>query len=165
MNYTVTNENYIKFYFDLFRTNPGSRLRHEGQRSSRRPGSPCAGFLFHCYSRASSWVADTETCGLSPEDEDALAKAADAIAEADAAGIIPADVHAFLAERRQIAVIWSVEDVQEIRPDLTDEQAWDVLEHAERHHDATIGINWDVLTATPICSSATPQKPTTAEEE
>lgn len=55
------------------------------------------------------------------------------------------DIHAVLAKRRQIAVIWSIEDVQEIRPDLTDEQAWVVLQAACRYHDATIGINWDVL--------------------
>lgn len=29
------------------------------------------------------------------------------------------DIHAVLAERRQIAVICSIEDVQEVRPDLT----------------------------------------------
>ena len=35
--------------------------------------------------------------------------------------------------------------MQEIRPGLTDDQAWDVLQNARRYHDATIGINWDVL--------------------
>lgn len=55
------------------------------------------------------------------------------------------DIHAILAERHQIAVIWSVEDVQEVRPDLSDEQAWQVLQNADRRHDATIGINWDTL--------------------
>jgi hypothetical protein len=55
------------------------------------------------------------------------------------------DAHAILAARRQIAAGWSIEDVQEIRPDLTDEQARKVLQAVERNHDATIGINWDVL--------------------
>ncbi|MFZ1932672.1 MAG: hypothetical protein WCB27_25385 [Thermoguttaceae bacterium] len=55
------------------------------------------------------------------------------------------DIHAVLAVRRQIAAGWSIDDVREIRPDLTDEQAWDVLQAVERNHDATIGINWDVL--------------------
>ena len=55
------------------------------------------------------------------------------------------DVHVLLAPRRQIASIWSIEDVQEVRPDLTDDQAWEVLQQVERAHDATIGINWDVL--------------------
>lgn len=73
----------------------------------------------------------------------------DAIAQAKEAGIASSppdiDIHALLAQRRQIADIWSSEDVQEIRPGLTDEQAWQVLQETERYHDATIGINWDVL--------------------
>ena len=42
-------------------------------------------------------------------------------------------------------IIWSKEDVLEIRPDLTEEQAGDVLAAANHRHDATIGINWDIL--------------------
>jgi len=45
----------------------------------------------------------------------------------------------------EIAIIWSVEDVLSIREDLTPEQALEVLEQAEHKHDASIGINWDVL--------------------
>ncbi|MGE3999014.1 MAG: hypothetical protein AB7I48_02265 [Planctomycetaceae bacterium] len=55
------------------------------------------------------------------------------------------DIHAILAAHRQIAAIWSIEDVQSVRPDLTEEQCWQVLQAAYRYHDATIGINWDVL--------------------
>lgn len=47
----------------------------------------------------------------------------------------------------QIALIWGVEDVLEIRKDLTEEQAFEVLKTAERRHDASVGINWDVLEA------------------
>lgn len=50
-----------------------------------------------------------------------------------------------LTPAREIAVVWSVEDVQEIRPDLTDEQAWQVLQFCERHHDAGDGINWHAI--------------------
>ena len=50
-----------------------------------------------------------------------------------------------LTQQRQIAVIWSVEDVKEVRPELTDNQAWHVLLETRRCHDACIGINWDVL--------------------
>ncbi len=46
---------------------------------------------------------------------------------------------------REISIIWSTEDVQEVRPDLTDDQAWQVLQAAKKDHDATIGINWSVL--------------------
>jgi hypothetical protein len=55
------------------------------------------------------------------------------------------DIDAILAERRQIAVIWSVEDVQQVRPDLTDDQAWEVLQQVDRKHDAELGINWLTL--------------------
>jgi len=55
------------------------------------------------------------------------------------------EIYKLLAERNQIAIVWEVEDVQTLRPDLSDDQAWQVLEQAERRHDAGIGINWDVL--------------------
>lgn len=55
------------------------------------------------------------------------------------------EIHDLLATRREVAVIWCVEDVQEIRPDLTDGQCWEVLKVVRRNHDCTIGINWDVL--------------------
>jgi hypothetical protein len=73
----------------------------------------------------------------------------DAIAQVKGAGSASSppdiDIHALLACRQQIADIWSTEDVQTIRPDLTDAQAWEVLQATRRYHDATIGINWDVL--------------------
>jgi len=55
------------------------------------------------------------------------------------------DINALLAQRKQIALIWSVEDVQELRPDLTDDQAWEVLLEVQRHHDAELGVNWLTL--------------------
>lgn len=55
------------------------------------------------------------------------------------------DIHALLAERKQIAAIWGIDDVQGVRPDLTDEQAWEVLQAVARYQDAEIGINWLAL--------------------
>ncbi|WP_020472319.1 hypothetical protein [Zavarzinella formosa] len=55
------------------------------------------------------------------------------------------DIDKLLAERGQIAIIWSVEDVKEIHPDLDDEQAWEVLKIVLRRHDATLGVTWDTL--------------------
>lgn len=49
--------------------------------------------------------------------------------------------------RLQISIVWSVEDVQHMREDLTDEQAYQVLLLAKERHDANVGINWDVLDA------------------
>lgn len=46
---------------------------------------------------------------------------------------------------RQVMVTWSVDDVLEVRPDLTDEEAFDVLGYSKRKHDAEHGITWDVL--------------------
>lgn len=45
----------------------------------------------------------------------------------------------------KISIIWDTQDVWEVRSDLTEEQANEVLKAADRNHDANIGINWDVL--------------------
>jgi hypothetical protein len=55
------------------------------------------------------------------------------------------DVHQLLQRRRQIAVIWSIEDVQEVRPDLNAKQAWAVLRQCERVHDCSVGFSWELL--------------------
>ncbi|MDY0341049.1 MAG: hypothetical protein RBS17_07535 [Coriobacteriia bacterium] len=44
-----------------------------------------------------------------------------------------------------IVIAWNVEDVLSIAPDLTVEDARDVLAMALDNHDANIGITWDVL--------------------
>ena len=46
---------------------------------------------------------------------------------------------------KQIAIIWHIEDIQSIRSDLTDEQAYIVLQHLKENHDASLGINWEVI--------------------
>jgi hypothetical protein len=46
---------------------------------------------------------------------------------------------------REISETWSVEDVQSVHPELTDEQAMAVLQKVLDKHDASIGINWDVI--------------------
>ena len=89
--------------------------------------------------------AETEAARAEQAVEAALA----AVAEAEAAGIEanPAalDVHALLAARRQIAAIWSIEDVKTLRPDFSDEQAWEVLRRTEKYHDCNYGITWETL--------------------
>ena len=54
-------------------------------------------------------------------------------------------VHRLLACDGKIAAIWCDEDVQGIRPDLTAEQAMEVLEEVGRKHDAEYGIGWTTL--------------------
>ena len=50
---------------------------------------------------------------------------------------IDVDIHELLAENRLIAHIWGIDDVQEQRPDLDDDQAWEVLQVAEKRIDIT----------------------------
>jgi hypothetical protein len=46
---------------------------------------------------------------------------------------------------RLIAVTWCIDDVKAIRPDLSDDQCWEVLERAKDQHDADYGITWTFL--------------------
>ena len=45
----------------------------------------------------------------------------------------------------EIAIIWSVEDVMQECEWLSKDQALDVLHDLNQNHDATIGINWEVI--------------------
>jgi hypothetical protein len=54
-------------------------------------------------------------------------------------------VHRLLAHYHRVAAIWSVEDVQGLRPDLTALQAWEVLEEVGDQHDTEYGISWTTL--------------------
>lgn len=57
-------------------------------------------------------------------------------------------IHDWLAAKQQIAIIWSVEDVQFLRSDLARDardQAWHVLKECSRFHDYEVGINWTLL--------------------
>ena len=53
--------------------------------------------------------------------------------------------HQAYVEGENIAMLWSIEDINGLRPDLTDEQAMNVLITASENHDANVGVNWDVL--------------------
>ncbi len=46
---------------------------------------------------------------------------------------------------RQIAIIWDISDVQELRSDLDDEQAMRVLREVDDMHDADYGITWETI--------------------
>lgn len=47
--------------------------------------------------------------------------------------------------REYIQICWHVSDVQEIRPDLTEDEAYRVLLEVLSEHDSRVGINWDVI--------------------
>lgn len=44
-----------------------------------------------------------------------------------------------------ISIVWDIEDVLQQDDSLTDDEARDVLQRMESNHDATVGINWDVI--------------------
>ena len=50
---------------------------------------------------------------------------------------------------KTIAIKWSTEDVlwqaEQLDLELTEDQADDILESLENRHDASVGINWDVI--------------------
>ena len=54
-------------------------------------------------------------------------------------------VRELLAEQHSIAAIWCTDDVRGVRPHLTEEQAWEVLQEIDDHHDAEWGICWTTL--------------------
>jgi hypothetical protein len=58
---------------------------------------------------------------------------------------IDAQVHQLLNKHRRIAIIWCIEDVRHLRPDLSADQAWEVLEQVRDIHDAEWGISWTTL--------------------
>lgn len=52
---------------------------------------------------------------------------------------------------REILFSWSIEDVQSVNSNLSDEQAFAVLEHCDDCHDAEIGMNWSAISAAIDC--------------
>ena len=44
-----------------------------------------------------------------------------------------------------IAIVWRIEDVQDLNNGLTDEQAGEVLTHLDNKYDANYGISWDTI--------------------
>lgn len=58
------------------------------------------------------------------------------------------EIHKLLEENRMIAHIWQVEDVQYVRPDLTKDQCWKVLQRVDAKKDAELGIHWETLRIT-----------------
>lgn len=75
----------------------------------------------------------------------------------------PPTIRTMLKQRFQIAVIWGIEDVQEMRPDLNDGQSWEVLQQCDNEHDRNSGITWDSLAR--IADEMFPYADTGAAEE
>jgi hypothetical protein len=60
----------------------------------------------------------------------------------------PGEIYELLAAQHEIAVIWSTDDVREVRPDLSEKQAWTVLQSVRENHDASVGVSWETLEIT-----------------
>lgn len=71
------------------------------------------------------------------EDSDLFKQAAAAVNELDQFELVD--------KRYAVAIVWQIDDVMTIRPDLTEEQAAEVLGAVESGHDASLGISWDTL--------------------
>jgi hypothetical protein len=67
------------------------------------------------------------------------------------------DLHELLAQRREIAFVWSIEDVQNVREDLNDNQAWEVLLQCQRVHDCNDGFTWLLIEAVADSLFPTPE--------
>lgn len=51
-------------------------------------------------------------------------------------------MHEQLAKEKKIAFVWGVEDVIGLDPSLTEEQAWEVLQAFEHHHEGSMESMW-----------------------
>ena len=43
---------------------------------------------------------------------------------------------------KEIAIIWHIDDVKYLRPDLTNSQAFEVLQAVKKNHDCNYGVTW-----------------------
>jgi hypothetical protein len=68
------------------------------------------------------------------------------------------DLDLLLHDNRLIAHVWSVQDVQSVRPDLNDDQAWEVLLGVEKCLDCSFGITWEIIETAAIARFGDPQE-------
>jgi hypothetical protein len=71
------------------------------------------------------------------------------------------DLDELLAGDSRIAHVWATDDVRQLRPDLDDDQAWDVLQEVADRLDSNFGITWNTLEM--IANELYPEKPPGAE--
>ncbi len=50
-----------------------------------------------------------------------------------------------MSNKDQIEIIWHIDDVKEVAPEVTDDEAREVLRLVNKEHDAEIGVSWDTL--------------------
>lgn len=59
--------------------------------------------------------------------------------------ITPDDLQRLLARHRKTAFIWCTCEVLKVRPDLTHDEAWDVLQTCSKDHDPEHGMGHLVI--------------------
>jgi hypothetical protein len=64
-----------------------------------------------------------------------------------------------------ICMLWNIEDVHEVRSDLTDAQCIEVLKRCQNRHDANIGSIGRLSAAMPTACSPRNSQPNTAPPE
>jgi hypothetical protein len=52
--------------------------------------------------------------------------------------------------KRQVSFDWDIDDVNNVRPDLTPDQAMSVLERINKLYDPNVGVNYDTIRMTAI---------------
>ena len=58
-----------------------------------------------------------------------------------------ADIHKLLESRREVAIIWSIADVNRVRRDLRADQCSEVPQECVAVHDCGWGFTWDLIQA------------------
>ena len=160
-------------FFSLFGHIPGQGLECIGDFNSRALAEEVAARIRRRHSalqEALAWLAtaaedleaamDGETSQFAVE-RDETAAACGHARDALATGA-ELDVHRLLAGRRQVAVIWSIEDVQAVRPELTDDQAWEILKRCYDKHDCEVGFTWQYIED--VADILFPEQPSTTKE-
>lgn len=54
-------------------------------------------------------------------------------------------VQDYLNENKCVAIIWTIDDVKSVRPDLDDEQCYAVLQEYQQGYDCNANGDWDAL--------------------
>lgn len=50
--------------------------------------------------------------------------------------------------KRQVSFVWDIDDVFEVRPDLTPDQAMTLLERVNKLYDPNVGVNYNTIRMT-----------------
>ena len=54
-------------------------------------------------------------------------------------------LHEMMQQERVMGFLWNTRHVRRLRPDLTDDQAWSVLQHIDASKSTKFGITWDTI--------------------